>query len=238
MNPKWRPGGALGRARSCWSPWRIATLPLGLGCAVAIFLFSSRATLRGQLLFGPDRVFFCTPTHLSMIILFLVLSIVSIPIGFAIANLLLWMVPPIRTALEQAEARAGRSFATANREIARFTFVSGLVLLPVYVMAFGPKVCLAHSQLSYQSHTFASPQTYNLTELSEVRPRCTRGSRGGWDIGLDLVLSDGTSFDLAVVGPWFSASSDSILALLRGLRLNDSEIDAGCPLGLRKLVSP
>jgi hypothetical protein len=209
-----------------------------LACAIVTFLFGSNLTLRAQIWFGPDHVFFCTPTHLSAIILFLVLAVLSIPLGFLIANLLLWMVPPIRAALERAEARAGGSFASANAGIVKFTLVSAIVLLPVYTAAVGSKVCLSGSEIYYQAHLLAPLQTYAISQLTQVRPRCIKGGRGGWDIGLDIALSDGTSFDLAVVGPWFSASSESILPSLRGIRSNDSQIESGCPIGLRKLLSP
>src|SRR5690242_5967208 len=123
MSPKWRPSNALARAERRRSPWRIVVVPFGLACAIGVFLFGGYLTLRAQTLFGPDHVFFCTPTHLSSIILLLALGAFSIPTGFIIANLLLWMVPPIRAALEKAEVRAGGSFATANAGLVKFTLV-------------------------------------------------------------------------------------------------------------------
>ena len=238
MSPKWKPSDALARAERRRSPWRIIAVPLGLACAIGVFLFCSNITLRAQVFFAPANVFFCTPTHLSAILLFLVLGVLSIPIGLIIANLLLWIVPPIRAALERAEASAGGSFAAANAGLVKFTLVAALVFLPVYATTVGAKVCLSSSQIYYQSRVLVPLLTYDMTQLTEVRPRCTKGGRGGWDIGLDIALSDGTSFDLAVVGPWFSASSEGILASLRGVRSNDSQIESGCPVGLRKLVSP
>jgi len=238
MSRKWRPGDALARAERRRPPWRIVAIALGLTCAIGVFLFGSNLTLRAQIFLGPDHVFFCTPTHLSAIILFLALGVLSIPIGFIIANLLLSMAPSIRSDLERAEARAGGSFATANAGLVKFTCVSVLVFLPVYTATVGAKICLSDSQIYYQSYLLAPLQTYDMSQITEVRPRCAKGGRGGWDIGLDIALSDGTSFDLAVVGPWFSASSEGILASLRGVRSNDSQIESGCPIGLRKLVSP
>jgi hypothetical protein len=238
MNTKWRPGNALATAGRRRSPWRILAVPLGFSCAIGVFLFGSNLTLRAQIFFGPDKVFFCTPIHSSTIILFLAVGVLSLLIGFIIANLLLWIVPPIRAALERAEARVGQSFVTANAELFKFTSISTLVLLPIYVAAVSSKVCLSDSQIYYQSHLFSPLQTYGMSQLAEVRPRCTEGSRGGWGIGLDIAMIDGTSFDLAVVGPWFSASSERIMSSLRGVRSNDSQIELGCPTGLRTLISP
>jgi hypothetical protein len=171
-------------------------------------------------------------------ILFLIVGILSVLVGFTIANLLLWMVPPIRADLQRAEARAGQSFAAANTGLVKFTSISALVLLPVYIAAVSSNVCLSDSQIYYQSHMLSPLRTYDRSQLAEVRPRCTKGSRGGWDIGLDIVMIDGASFDLAVVGPWFTASSERILAMLHGVPSDDSRIELGCPVGLRKIVSP
>lgn len=238
MRFKWRPADAFTRAGRRWSPWRILAVPLGFACAVAVFLFVADMTLRALILFGPDNVIFCTPTHVSAIILFLALAVLSVPAGLVIANLLLWTIRPIRAALERADARAGQSFATANAQLVNFAMLSALILLPIYVIALGSKDCLSDSEIYYRPHLLASQQTYALSQVAEVRPRCTKGTRGGWDIGLDLAMNDGASFDLAVIGPWFSSSSDRILTSLRGLRSNDSRIHSDCPIGLRKLVSP
>lgn len=230
MNAKWNPVEALNRAKRRRSRWRIVAIPFGFACAIGVFLSGYNLTLSEQIWFGPDHIFFCTPTPVSMIILFLALAVLSIPLGFIIANLLLWMVPPIRAGLERAEARAGGSFAAANAGLVKFTLVSAVVLLPVYTVAVGSKVCLSGSDIYYQAHVLAPLQTYAMSQFTEVRPRCSKGSRGGWDIGLDIAMSDGTSFDLAVVAPWFAASSERILTSLSGVRSNDSRIESVAPL--------
>jgi hypothetical protein len=55
-----------------------------------------------------------------------------------------------------------------------------------------------------------------------------------WDIGLDLVMNDGVSYDLAVLGPWFASSADKAFAVLRGIRVSDVRIDRDCPAGMMK----
>jgi hypothetical protein len=205
-------------------------------CAIALFLLCGNLTLRGQLLFGPDAVFFCTPTLVAALILFLVVAALSVPAGFLAANLLLWPVPAIRTALQRSGAR--QSFAAANAEFIRMTAILALVLLPVYAVAVGSKVCLSDSQLYYRPSTLWTSRTYDLSQVTDLRPRCVRSSRGGWNLGLDVTTTDGSSFDLAVVDRWFAASSDRILAALQGVGSNDSQIDSGCPAALRALVVP
>lgn len=237
MSPNWSPGDALARAERRRSPWRIVAIPLGFACAIGVFLLASNIALRAQVFWAPDDVFFCTPTHPSAIVLFLALAVLSIPIGFMIANLLLWIVPPIRAALARAEASAGGSFATANLGLIKFAAVSALVLLPVCVAAAGSRVCLSDSKIYHQSSVLSSLQSSDMSQVAELRPRCEKGGRGGWDFGLEIVLTDGASFGLAVVGPWFSASSQRILNALQSVRSNNAGIDPDCPAGLRILIT-
>jgi hypothetical protein len=236
MTAPLRPSDAPVKAGRNASRWRLAIVPCGFVCAVAIFLVCDNLTLRGQLLLGPDAVFFCTPTHVAAVILFLVVAALSVPAGFLVANLLLWPVPAIRAALQRSGAR--RSFAAANAEFVQMTAILALVLLPVYAVAVGSKVCLSESQLYYQPSALWTSRSYDLSQVTDVRPRCARSSRGGWNLGLDVTTADGSSFDLAVVDPWFASSSDRILAVLRGIESNDSGIEPGCPTALRALVVP
>ena len=179
MRFKWRPARALIRAERRRSPWRILALPLGLACAIGVFLFVADVTLHALIFFGPDKVFFCTPTHISEIVLLLAVGVLSVLIGFIIANLLLWMLPPIRAALERAEAHAGQSFSTANARLVKFSAISALILMPIYVIAVGSEVCLSDSKIYYRPYSLASQQTYDMSQVAEVRPRCTKGNRGG-----------------------------------------------------------
>jgi hypothetical protein len=110
-------------------------------------------------------------------------------------------------------------------------------LLPICVAATSSEVCLSDSHIYYRAHVFSQLQAYGISQIAEVRPRCMKGSRGGWDIGLNVVMIDGATLDLAVVGPWFSASSPMILAFLRDVRSSNAQIESGCPNGLRRLIS-
>jgi hypothetical protein len=235
MKFKWRHADALARSGRRWSPWRILALPLGFACAIGVFLFADNMTLDAQVLLAPDKVFYCSRTHWSDIVLFLVIALPSVPVGLAIANLILWTIPPVRAALKESEARAGETFARANAGLVKFASLSVLLLLPIYLFAAGSKVCLSNSEIYSRSHILSQFQTYDLSQVAAVRPRCTKGSRGGWDIGLDIVMNDGSSFDLAI-GPRFSSSSDRILGLLGGARPNASDIQAGCPAGFRRRI--
>jgi len=207
-------------------------------CLLGISAFLVLATLRAQAYFVHDDVHVCVPTNVGAIISFLAIFFFSIPLGGVMANLLMWLIPPARKALDRAEARVGQSFSKSNSELLKVAALSTLVLVPIYVIAFGSKVCLSESRIYYQLHLLAPQRTYSLSQVVEVQPRCTRASRGGWDLGLGIAMDDGASFDLAVGGPLFASSSKRILSLLRGLRVNDSQIDRSCPLVRRQEISP
>jgi hypothetical protein len=239
MSPNWRLRDARVRAHQRRSRWRILAVPLlGFACAIGLFLFCIALVLQAQNFFGPDSAFYCTPTRPAAIVLSMALFFVSIAIGFSIANLLLRTIPPIRAALEQAEARAGQSFTTVNAALVRYGVLFAVVCLPICVVAASSRVCLSDSQIFYRSHAFATLQSYSLSKVVELRPQCFRGSRGAWDIGLEVAMADGISLDLATIRPWFSRSSARILAVLWGMRSDYSQIESGCPTGLRKLISP
>jgi hypothetical protein len=88
----------------------------------------------------------------------------------------------------------------------------------------------------YRSSLLAAWQTYTLQQVAEVRPKCTRSSRGGWDVGLDLVTTDGTVLELGAVEPLFTSSANRILPLLRGLAVNPAGMAADCPASWRQIV--
>src|SRR5580693_3642170 len=123
MTPKWRLRHLLARAERRRSPWLIVAIPLGFVCIAGVFLVFSDLVYHALLLFTRGAPFFCTPLHAALIILITAGAALSVPCGLVIANLLLWIFPPIRTALARADARAGQSFRTANRGLLGSAFV-------------------------------------------------------------------------------------------------------------------
>lgn len=239
MGPKRSLVDARVRARRRRSRWRILAVPiLGFACTIGVFLVCISLALQAQNFFGSDSAFYCTPTRPAAIVLSMSLFLVSIAIGFLIANLLLRTILPIRAALEQAEARAGQSFTTVNAALIRYAVLFAIVGLPICAVAASSRVCLSDSQIFYRPHAFAILQSYSLSKVVELRPQCFRGVRGAWDIGLEVAMADGISLDLATIRPWFSRSSPRILAVLWGMRSDYSQIESACPTGLTKLISP
>jgi hypothetical protein len=236
MIAKWSSKEALARAARRRSPWLLLAIPLAFVCIGGVFLVFGDFAYHALFLFMPDDPFFCAPLHAALFILLLAAAMLSAPCGFVIANLLLWIFPPIRAALARADARAGQSFGASNRGLLRSAFVFAAALLPVCAIALGSRVCLSDTQIYYQSQALSSVRTYSLSQLVGLRPWCTTGTRGSWNFGLNLVMADGTSFDLAVA-PWFASSSPRILATLWWVASDLSKIEPGCPRGLRALVS-
>lgn len=236
MIVSWRPNSAISRAGLRWSRWRLVALPLALVYVVLCFLLFSYALLKAQMLFVPRQANFCTPLQTASLVWFLAVAVFAIVLGFVLANLTLWSIPKSRHALQDAERKVGLSFVVANTFLLKATIWALALVLCVF--AATPRVCLSSSRVYYFSHLFATPQEYDVSEISEARPKCTRSSRGGWNIALDLVMRDGSSFEFAAVPPWFSAWSQAILASLRAVPFNESAVDQGCPAGLRKTLSP
>jgi hypothetical protein len=60
---------------------------LGFACTIGVFLVCISLALQAQNFFGSDSAFYCTPTRPAAIVLSMSLFLVSIAIGFLIANL-------------------------------------------------------------------------------------------------------------------------------------------------------
>lgn len=159
----------------------------------------------------------------------------SAGLGGFTTNVLLWFVPRVRHALNRAEARVGQSFSKRNAQLIKFLFATVALLLPVYLLAIGAMVCISKDTIYYRPQLLASMQSYSISQVKEVRPRCRR-DRGGGNIALIVTMRDGTSLDLAAFDLWFKSSSQQVLDLLRDRPWTYSEIDSGCPAYSRKLI--
>jgi hypothetical protein len=221
------------RRRRAHPLWRMLALPVGLVFMIGSFLLGMVALLQLQVRLAPDTPVFCTPTPVATIALFLAMACVAIPLGLLIANVVLWLLP-----FTHGSSDVGRTFGQANAGLTRLMLALGVVAVPVCAVAINSETCISPAQVYYRPTLLAGWQTYGLSQISEVRPRCARSSRGGWDLGVELALNDGTVVDLATVGPWFSAAANRIMPLLRGARVNPSGIAADCPSGLRQIVLP
>jgi hypothetical protein len=206
-------------------------VPVAMACALGISLLIEILAVRTLVLLAPDNVFFCTPTHYATLVLVLVGLLLSMPIGHMIANLVLWIVPPIRSALEQT----GRSFMRAQSQLAKVALYVSLFLVPIYLIALSSNVCVSDSEIYYRPNIFFPLGTYGVSQITEVRPRCTKG-RGGRNIELEIAMNDASLLDLAA---WpFFPSSERILALLRNVPQNARQVHHDCPVALRKLITP
>lgn len=235
--PDWW-SGARARAKLRRTPWRLVLIPLVFACTTAVFLLIANLAMKAQVFFGPDDVFFCTPANLAIVVMFLSVMPVAASGGCVISNLLIWTISPIRRALEKAEAPVGQSFSKANAALIKFFVIAVLIVLPILAVAMNSRLCLSQTELYYKPHLLASLQTYSLAQVVVVRPRCMRRNRTERDIGLDLVMSDGATFDVANIWPWFSPSSERVWAALRGIPSDKSQVQADCPSNVRKHIAP
>ena len=230
-----------------WTPWLIVLVallgPLLLVASGAgMFLLVDSLALRALILLSPDNVFFCTPTEPFYIVPELIFWF---PIGLMAPFLLLWTVPRYRrSALDNAELRELWSSVIGSRSTIAI-FGMYVTMVPVYLFALSSNVCLSASEIYYRPNIFFPLQIYALSQIAEVRPQCTKGpkfairaSRSGPMIGLEIRMTDTTSFNIAAVKPVYLASSERILDLLQNVPLNNSEIDHDCPDDLKMLITP
>jgi len=236
MSTKWDEGHALIGLDRPRASWRISAIPLWVACLAGAFLFASDIVQREKLYIGPEHVFFCTQTLASVLILLFSLFTITVPIGFAVTKFVLWQIPPVRSALRKAQARKRGAFARPDRHFLALACSSALLILPIYAAAFGSKVCLSDTRIFYQPFVLGPMHVYDIQTLKEVAPSCQQTGLGGWTAAYDVATNDGRSFDLAVVWPWFSKSSDRILQSLRGVESDPSRVAFGCPPALRHLI--
>jgi hypothetical protein len=217
------------------SPWQLLALPIALAFIVGIFVACAIGLLQAQRRFAPDTPVFCTPTPVATVFLFVALACFAVPLGILLTNVVLWLLPFTR----RVSQRTGGSARVVNVALAKIVIAIALVSAVVCAVGITSATCVSDTEVHYRPSVLAPWQTYSLTQVVEVRPMCSRGGRGGgWDIGLDLVFSDGTTVQLGSVGPWYSSASGRLLPLLRGKRVNASGVERDCPSSLRQLVMP
>jgi hypothetical protein len=213
----------------------LAPPPPALVCVGGTFYGLFAATFDALPLFSPQDAFFCTWTRFTGVVA-LAHFFLAVPLGLLMANVLLWLIPSARRALDGAEARVGNSFSKANAGLVKFFLLTVLLLVPIQLLAAGSAVCMSQTAIQYRAHSLAAPTVYPLSQIEKVRPSCWRNR--DWHVGLVVAMSDGATFDLIGQVPRrLSASPAQILDLMKGKPWDYSEIDRGCPQYLRKLIT-
>ena len=164
---------------------------------------------------APDKVAFCGPNRISAVVLILNDLFLSIPVGFLLANLFVWLIPPARRALNAAEARVGHNFVQSNSELLKLFGIMIVILLPIHSVALASRVCVSNSQVYYQKHLFSGMKTYDRSEIKAIRKMCARSSRGGWNIEFYVIMKDGSAIYLS------EGSLPSHVPLLEGIPIDE-----------------
>jgi hypothetical protein len=204
---------------------------LFLACGAGMVVIIHTIALLALTLSSSDNVFFCTPTYPFYLVPEL---IISFPIGLMTPFFLFWMVPTFRSRLKN---EAAELIPLIRIKWALAIFCMYLFLVLLYLFGLSSNVCLSDSEIYYRPNIFVPLRTYALSQIAEVRPRCTFPTRS-WLPGLEIRMADGASFNLAAVWPLYFASSERILGLLANAPLNTSEISPDCPNDLKLLITP
>jgi hypothetical protein len=214
------PRTARAKARQPWNPLRLlVVIPAALASLIVPFVALVYIARNAFNLLSPEGTLFCTPTRLSMIILFFVLLFLAGSLGGMFATLL-W------------------SPRRQRRSDLKFLLKIGAIPFPIYLLALGSMVCVSETEIQYRSQLLAGWQRYHMSQIVSVRPDCSRGSRGGWDVRLYLTMDDGRSFDLAALHPWLPSSWQRVVGELSSRPWDNSNIDRDCPNSRRRLISP
>jgi hypothetical protein len=213
------PGTGRVKVKQPFNPLRLlVVIPAALASLIVPLAALVYITQNVFSLLCPDGVLFCTPTRLSMIIIFFVLIVYAGSLGGMFVTLL-W-----------SPRRQRRS------ELKLFLKI-GAIPLPIYLLAVGSMVCVSETEVQYRTQLLAGWHHYPLSRIASVRPDCSRGSRGGWDVRLYITMDDGTSFDLATLHPWLPSRWQQVMGKLTSRPWDNSDIARDCPKSLRKLIS-
>jgi len=155
----------------------------------------------------PGNALFCAATGWGLTVLLFSGFFVSVAITFMAAVVLMWMVAPVRRAVENASSRAGWSFVRVQLWGTGCAIGVVVVGLSANWDAQRSRVCLSDSEIYYQPGSAFPIRSYGLSEVREMRLRCRRG-RAGWTTGLEIAMTDGNVFEL---GP----PSEQMLRVLR-----------------------
>ncbi len=188
----------LAQAKVRWTPWSFVVIPVGFVFIAATALSINYLNDELFSLLAPNKDSFCGPTRISGLVLVVDNILLSIPIGLLLANLFVWLIPPVRRGLNAAESRVGRTFVRSNLELLKALLLVFLFLSPVHAFAIASKVCISGSQVSYQKHGFAEMSTYARSDMIAIQKICSRGSRGGLEVLFYVVMKDGKAVYLPI----------------------------------------
>jgi hypothetical protein len=159
----------------------------------------------------------------------------SIALGFILANLLIWCIPPARTALaNEAKGFPGTDFRSSNLALLKgLAFLAG-VTFPLAFLGARNAWSIAPQTLSYQPMFTSTAKEFSWSDIRAINTGC-RFSRQSLDRNFVVEMRDGTTFDLSEEAPReFLAEYPLIQTALTGhdYQFNPEKVIGSCTAAL------
>lgn len=188
------------RAARRKSPWNLVLLVLAIIAVAAswIVLVQLFGKYRESLL--PAGAFLSSGTRFANILMHVAPGIPSIAIGFVVANLLIWCIPPARQALEREDKQFPETdFKSSNRALLRMLVPLAIIFLPLAFLGARNLWSLTPESLSYQPMLSVDTKRFSWNDVVAINTGCY--FRRNLERNFAVVLRDGTTLDLSQESP-------------------------------------
>jgi hypothetical protein len=126
---------AIQRAQCRKSRWNLLLLVIQWPVTLVVWWLLFRLMLLVQSLIAPQKHFNQNMTNLGEILMIIPLFIPAIGIGMMAANLLVWLIPPARAALnKEAAGHAGTDLRSSMKQLGLATVMLAAIALPLSLL--------------------------------------------------------------------------------------------------------
>ena len=159
----------------------------------------------------------------------------SIAVGLIVANLLIWCIPPARTALANEDKKfPGTDFRSSNVTLIKGLAFLAAVTFPLAFLGARNMWSITPQTLTYQLMFSPSAKEFSWSDVRTINTGC-RFNRQSLDRNFVMEMRDGTTFDLSEEAPReFLAKYSLIQTALTGLdyQFNPEKVTGSCAAAL------
>ena len=235
--------GAQQSAAPSKGNWNRLLFPLAIAGISACWYCAIQLLLGFRMQFFPQDAFLMNGTRLGNILMYVSPGFPSLGIGLLLANLVVWMIPSARRALEEEARGAAQSdFKSSILGIARLTILFSAIAFPVAVFGATSYFYLTLQSIVYRPSLLSRERHYNWSDLESIETACWyRGTRR--DDSYALVMNDGTRVGILESPRDFLKAYPIFTSALTGhsFVFSSSEVEPRCdgslPPMLRKVLT-
>ena len=206
------------RERRSKSAWNLLLVPLCIVGIAGAWIGIVLAFQRYRGLLCPADAFIFSGTHVGNIFLYVAPFWPSLAFGLIVGNLLLWCVPPARTAMEREAAGAeDKVYRASQLALAKLGAVFAGIALPLCFLGANNFWALTAVRIYYRPMFAVTTRDYDWSSLRSVETGCSTGKTISFHFV--VTLGNKTSIDLMEESAQkFWAAYPQIQAALRGRR--------------------